>query len=157
MNIRTLYSDSGDERGVSPVIGVILMVAITVILAAVIGTFVLGLGEDVNSTPQATWDFEVDNDNNNVNITHEGGDTIDRSRLSVSSSGSIDATDLSDEDTDDVVNAFPDEQVSSGDSVTINAEDESGETIQVVYTAEGGGNSNVIATYDIPTSADLSS
>ncbi len=35
----------GDDEAVSPVIGVILMVAITVILAAVIGTFVLGLGE----------------------------------------------------------------------------------------------------------------
>ncbi len=33
-----------DERAVSPVIGVILMVAITVILAAVIATFVFGLG-----------------------------------------------------------------------------------------------------------------
>ena len=33
-----------DEKGVSPVIGVILMVAITVILAAVIATFVFGLG-----------------------------------------------------------------------------------------------------------------
>jgi len=40
-------------EAVSPVIGVILMVAITVILAAVIGTFVLGLGEDVSSTSSA--------------------------------------------------------------------------------------------------------
>jgi len=36
-------SVSGDNRGVSPVIGVILMVAITVILAAVIGGFVLSI------------------------------------------------------------------------------------------------------------------
>ena len=35
----------GDDDAVSPVIGVILMVAIIVILAAVIGTFVLGLGD----------------------------------------------------------------------------------------------------------------
>ena len=33
-----------DDDAVSPVIGVILMVAITVILAAVIASFVLGLG-----------------------------------------------------------------------------------------------------------------
>jgi len=32
-----------DEKGVSPVIGVILMVAITVILAAVIASFVFGM------------------------------------------------------------------------------------------------------------------
>ena len=44
---------SGDDRAVSPVIGVILMVAITVILAAVIGTFVLGLGDSVQTNVQA--------------------------------------------------------------------------------------------------------
>jgi flagellin-like protein len=47
-----------DDRGVSPVIGVILMVAITVILAAVIGTFVLGLGNEVSETaPTASMGF----------------------------------------------------------------------------------------------------
>ncbi|MFC6795396.1 type IV pilin [Halobaculum halobium] len=40
MNFNQLLND--DDRAVSPVIGVILMVAITVILAAVIGSFVLG-------------------------------------------------------------------------------------------------------------------
>lgn len=44
-----------NDRAVSPVIGVILMVAITVILAAVIGTFVLDLGDSVGDTaPQAS-------------------------------------------------------------------------------------------------------
>jgi flagellin-like protein len=36
-----------DEKGVSPVIGVILMVAITVILAAVIASFVFGMSSTV--------------------------------------------------------------------------------------------------------------
>ncbi len=38
-----------DEEAVSPVIGVILMVAITVILAAVIAAFVFGLGGNVDT------------------------------------------------------------------------------------------------------------
>ncbi|NGM71425.1 type IV pilin [Natronolimnobius sp. AArcel1] len=42
---------SEDERAVSPVIGVILMVAITVILAAVIAAFVLDLGQQTGSAP----------------------------------------------------------------------------------------------------------
>ncbi|MFB6201913.1 MAG: type IV pilin [Halorhabdus sp.] len=42
MNLKTYLLD--DDRGVSPVIGVILMVAITVILAAVIATFVMNMG-----------------------------------------------------------------------------------------------------------------
>ena len=67
-----------NNRGVSPVIGVILMVAITVILAAVIGTFVLGLGQDVSQTaPQASITFENDTtEAGNITIVHEGGDTI---------------------------------------------------------------------------------
>lgn len=53
--MRVEQKQKGKKRteAVSPVIGVILMVAITVILAAVIGTFVLGLGENVGSTASA--------------------------------------------------------------------------------------------------------
>jgi flagellin-like protein len=39
-----------NEDAVSPVIGVILMVAITVILAAVIAAFVFGMGSDIGTT-----------------------------------------------------------------------------------------------------------
>jgi flagellin-like protein len=52
MRFKQLF-EAGEDRAVSPVIGVILMVAITVILAAVIGTFVLGLGENVETNPSA--------------------------------------------------------------------------------------------------------
>jgi flagellin-like protein len=67
-----------DDRAVSPVIGVILMVAITVILAAVIGTFVLGLGDslgDNQPSAQLSVDFNADS-NNNITIEHGGGDRI---------------------------------------------------------------------------------
>ncbi len=46
------------RKGVSPVIGVILMVAITVILAAVIASFVFGMGSKVKSAPQASFMLE---------------------------------------------------------------------------------------------------
>jgi len=74
-----------NDRGVSPVIGVILMVAITVILAAVIGTFVLGLGDSLQQAPQAQLNVEdasggspVDNSESEsvLDITHNGGDEI---------------------------------------------------------------------------------
>ena len=71
-----------EDRAVSPVIGVILMVAITVILAAVIGTFVLGLGDQVDeSAPQASFSFEFND--TGVNVTHEGGETLERSTLDI--------------------------------------------------------------------------
>lgn len=43
-----------DERGVSPVIGVILMVAITVVLASVIAVFVFGAASNIEKKPMPT-------------------------------------------------------------------------------------------------------
>ena len=57
-----------DERGVSPVIGVILMVAITVILAAVIATFVLGFPDQVNNNVNAGVTIEA-TDGGNATVT----------------------------------------------------------------------------------------
>ncbi|UPM43751.1 type IV pilin [Halocatena salina] len=62
------------ERGVSPVIGVIVMVAITVILAAVIGAFVFGLGGEQEQPPQARLDFAVDGEQ--VTVRHGSGDSL---------------------------------------------------------------------------------
>ena len=55
-----MQTTSSNQEGVSPVIGVILMVAITVILAAVIGTFVLGFADQLQQNPQAVVTFDED-------------------------------------------------------------------------------------------------
>lgn len=87
----TNQSDS-DDRAVSPVIGVILMVAITVILAAVIGTFVLGLGDQLgDSAPQAS--FSTDNVTNasdgniSFNVEKTGGQDLTTSEIVLSVDG----------------------------------------------------------------------
>ncbi|WP_418283928.1 type IV pilin [Halorubrum sp. DTA46] len=75
---------NSDDRAVSPVIGVILMVAITVILAAVIGTFVLGLGDSLgDNQPSAQLNVNVDYAANNTTIEHNGGDSIESDELTV--------------------------------------------------------------------------
>ena len=72
MDLKKLFTE---KRAVSPVIGVILMVAITVILAAVIGAFVLGIGGETQETPQAS--ITLDNTSaTEVEIRHRGGDTL---------------------------------------------------------------------------------
>ena len=61
-----------DEKAVSPVIGVILMVAITVILAAVIGAFVFGMGGSLKKTyTVGVTATQVDSDH--VDVTFQGG------------------------------------------------------------------------------------
>jgi len=77
MQLKNLFAD---EDAVSPVIGVILMVAITVILAAVIGAFVLGIGGSQEQVPQAIITFQENS--GNLDIKHEGGTNIDYTVLS---------------------------------------------------------------------------
>ncbi len=108
-----------EDRGVSPVIGVILMVAITVILAAVIGTFVLGLGDSLQQAPQAQLDAESA-EAGNITISHNGGDSIPESDIEVRfDSTSVDlhnGTGISDGD-----------EFSVGSSVTFNGESDQGD------------------------------
>lgn len=66
------------EDAVSPVIGVILMVAITVILAAVIAAFVFGMGPP-EQAPQASLRASADTIDTGVEgikLEHQGGDAI---------------------------------------------------------------------------------
>ena len=68
MSITKKLIGNEEERAVSPVIGVILMVAITVIFAAVIAAFVLDLGGSISEEAQAGVNMEIDSSNDN-NIT----------------------------------------------------------------------------------------
>ncbi|MBZ6495968.1 type IV pilin [Natrinema longum] len=57
-----------EQRAVSPVIGVILMVAITVILAAVIAAFVLDLGGSVGQEAQAGVSIDVNEETDRITV-----------------------------------------------------------------------------------------
>ena len=126
-----------DDAGVSPVIGVILMVAITVILAAVIGTFVLDLGNQVqSSSPTASFSFDESVGNSDeVEITHDGGDSIPQDQLSVNCAGN------------DVSNPWSGDSVSAGQTHTCTTG--GGSTVQVVWESTDGSNSQILAEYEI--------
>jgi len=67
--IRQKLIGTDDERAVSPVIGVILMVAITVILAAVIAAFVMDMGSSQSAPAQAGVDIEENPNNDDMTVT----------------------------------------------------------------------------------------
>jgi flagellin-like protein len=75
--IRSKLIGNEDERAVSPVIGVILMVAITVILAAVIAAFVLDLGQSQSASAAAGFQFEETS--SGVEVTLISADRVDES------------------------------------------------------------------------------
>lgn len=85
MDLKKLFNNN---KAVSPVIGVVLMVAITVILAAAIGSSVFGQGPSksapqanlditaVNTTATADTDDDSDLGKGYVKFEHLGGDPI---------------------------------------------------------------------------------
>ena len=154
--------EESNSRGVSPVIGVILMVAITVILAAVIATFVLGLGEQVSDTsPTASWSSSqgdnITNDTTDVVVEfrHTGGTSIDEDNLDISldvSNGDIEA-----------VNATA-ETVSAGETVRmfVNASDldsddiivEEGEEADLIWESDGTSSTLTTHVFSQPLGID---
>lgn len=155
MELKNLFSD---ERAVSPVIGVILMVAITVILAAVIGTFVLGLGDSLSETsPQATYDWSQSSATNGSNVTvdHTGGDSIDASAIGVTINAEGNTTsfdgDISDWASGDTVQAGDSFKFHEG-NITTDATSPglySGDQIRITWSSEEGGSSSVLTEYTI--------
>ena len=157
MDLKQFFTEDSN-RGVSPVIGVILMVAITVILAAVIGAFVLGLGDQVsNNAPQASFEFEFENDRN-ATVTHGGGDDIEADTITVTLNGSDMYNGTAGPNTD---GNFSNEgwdgsdTISTGDQLKIRnndtSYDQSGNTVRVIWNNPSGGSSNTIAERDWPT------
>ena len=131
---KELFTEDGD-RGVSPVIGVILMVAITVILAAVIGAFVLGLGDQVsNNAPQAS--FSYDFNQTDVTVTHTGGDSIQNASVYVTNGS------------DSSIKYFGDEPVKTGSTAVVPYS--GNDTVRVIWENPAGGSSNTLAERDAP-------
>jgi len=162
MDFRNLFDD---DRAVSPVIGVILMVAITVILAAVIGTFVLGLGDQIqNTTPQASFGFDTTTNSSTGNITavtatHQSVDSVDVSAMSVVATTSV-YKNSSTEGTDNGkwewrnVSSTTSGEVTAGVSASVYVNQSTGnlagETISVVYNSAESKSSTTLGKIEIP-------
>jgi len=143
-----------DDSAVSPVIGTILIVAITVILAAVAGTYFITAGEQTQqTTPQASFEFDYDEDaspsasdplydggpsgpGGELTIRHDGGDTLPADRIVIR-----------DDDGNTISSPFASD-VTAGTSITIAMDRD--DTVRIVYTATQNTDSTsaVIASYE---------
>jgi len=158
----TKLLNSDDERAVSPVIGVILMVAITVILAAVIGTFVLGLGDQVRETsPNAQWTWEQEDVSGDLTtgsyqatVTQEGGQNVDPTSLSTSitSDNSVDENDI----TADWSGTNGNGEIVAGASYSIVDTDatdaaglDQGDSVTITWQSPDGGTSSTLTEFEI--------
>lgn len=148
-------SSSGADRAraVSSVIAVVLMVAITVIMAAVIGVYGLGFGEQTREdAPRIAWEHETYvNDSGNldrVEIVHNGGGELDLDRVEVRIGGTNAST-----VTDPAFND-PFGTMTAGDSFDFDwnggaPTNASGTEITVVWYGEERQETTVIHTYEL--------
>ena len=115
-----------DSRGVSSVIGVVLMIAVVVILAAVVGAFATGVFGDQQDAPQAAFSYD------DGNVTMDSGENIPADQLTVEGGNTLDSSDA---------------PWSAGDSVEASDDDGDGQ-IEVTWNSSGGGNSAVLGRFD---------
>jgi FlaG/FlaF family flagellin (archaellin) len=103
------------------VVGLVLLV----ILAAVVGSFVLGMGESTSATatPQVSFTADYDTAGETAEILHDGGDGIPADELSVETGDRTVEWD----DADGAVTA--------GDSTVVDASP--GTTVSVVWNGDG--------------------
>jgi len=145
-----------DDDAVSPVIGVILMVAITVILAAVIAAFALSFADSGQSNaPQVSFDTDYNETNDNVvTLTVQSGDTFDAESVTFEGDLSTDPGVGIGEGGDDwtASSNFNDgDSVSAGDSVEVGVTGPD-YTVELVWQADDGGESSIIRTLGGPDS-----
>ena len=81
--MRKLLHKPTEENGVSPVVGVMLMLVVTIIIAAVVASFAGGLADSQEKTPNALISGAYSQADGLV-LTHNGGDTLHTNAVTVS-------------------------------------------------------------------------
>ena len=129
------------ERAISPVIGVTLLVAITVILASVAGVVLLGIGDSDEPTPNLTFAIEPAGDDA-VLVTMTGGETVSGEELTLYG--------VTESDRD----AFAGGEVRADTGVTVTPTDDE---IEIFYNDPDSERADSrLTTLSVPPSVDLS-
>ena len=127
-----------NERGISPVVGTILLVAVTVIIAGSIAAFVYGLSGTGNEpiTPRLKGKG-IESGTNQFTISHRGGEPIPNavsggswgSNLKLTIDGNDDVI-----DTVELTGGNPDFDVGEEITITLKNNLETDNFIQLIYT-----------------------
>jgi flagellin-like protein len=101
-----------EEKGVSPVIGVMLMIVVTVILAAAVSAYTSNMGNSQQVAPHVSLTAEASIHDGYILLSHLGGETIDRRYIDVviesgypSSTGYVDIANVNFTGSSDFLNA----------------------------------------------------
>jgi len=140
------YRDKLDEKGVSPVIGVILLVAVTVALVALATVIVFDIGSDVSDTADATVDIQETSTGISVDVIRN--ENIDELRV-VSPDGSSQTLDS------DVGSSHTIEDGGGSYSIVATLEDGSEETIRTITSSADSSVLSGTVSYNPPAEGVL--
>ncbi|MFU1781849.1 type IV pilin [Haloarcula japonica] len=142
-----------DDSAVSPVVGVILMVAITVLLAATAATFFLdfGSGNLGQNAPQAAFSFDYDAGSpDSLTIEHRSGDSVQAGHLYITVSGASGANGQHDFTSIDGT-LVDSSKITAGSQVTFSgASDLSDATVTLNWKSPDSGKSIQLASWEAP-------
>lgn len=130
MQLKALLTD---EDAVSPALGVALLIAITVILVAVVGAVVLGIGPNAGEAPNAQLEFEQ-NSNDSVSAVHKGGDKLVAAEMDVKVDGSGSPAAIAND-------------MTSGDSTVVATGMATGDTVRVIWESPNSDKTQLIGEY----------
>jgi flagellin-like protein len=132
-----------DNRGVSEVIGVILVVGITIMLAAVIATTVLSQTDKVQGkeTPNTEFDF-AEQPSGAHSVSHDGGEELE--------SGAVEIVYTDTTGTTQRETWTSTDGIQPADSMTTSNPVEDGSEIRIVWSADGGERTETLYTYNVP-------
>jgi len=140
------YRDKLDEKGVSPVIGVILLVAVTVALVALATVIVFDIGSDVSDTADATVDIQETSTGISVDVIRN--ENIDELRV-VSPDGSSQTLDS------DVGSSHTIEDGGGSYSIVATLGDGSEETIRTITSSADSSVLSGTVSYNSPVEGVL--
>ena len=127
--------ETGTERAVAPIFGVILMLAVTVLVVVGLGAFVLTTSDQPEGVPQnVEFEYTQSSDGTSVTIEYRGEEFLQGNRLTTRVDGR------------NATNQFPGD-VGAGTEIEVDAETE--QQIEIVYTTEGGS-TTVISSWQVP-------
>jgi len=127
------------ERGLSPVVGAVLLIAVAVVLAAVAGSLFLGLGDESSPAPSVSLDLEPAPADATA-LVHDQGAVLDGDRIRLR--GVADA------------DALVGRDLAAGQSVTVAP---TRDTVTVVWFDPDSEASYTIAELDVPERANSAS
>ena len=167
-------SDDGPHSGadrtsaVSPVVGVVLLVAVTAILVGGSSVMFLQLADDPAPVPQTRFQFSYDGDA--VTVTHGGGDTVtatNTGELVVVIDGANGQQRVTWAGTDGGVVDVTAGELSAGDSLVIDGTTgadtgdrtvsftlQQGDVLRLIWTAPSGGSTAELARETVPSLED---